>query len=323
MTPSTLRRLASCAFRICTPVALAGALVVAGCETAPEPAPPQSQLRASSDTPSAAIVKHGKKIAAGIVADEAFAEFVELSAAVASDLNAAQKKRSDEENDAIAVTTTMPWFSDVMGPEPLLGHLGGDPEDLQQIQIVVKELLDNQGLTKASGADVRYLFELAFDSDAGRETLENSLGDDLVLSLYDPCEQACHNLLVAETMVALALFAIAMAVAVVTFPFGLLVAALAIAALNQALTQIQAGRDVCLAACDGVDLQLDLCGDLVCAEDEYCWKGPLGIGKDECRAKKSQNRVCSSDDACLSGCCKFNAWANPVSQTCRPANACN
>ncbi len=61
--------------------------------------------------------------------------------------------------------------------------------------------------------------------------------------------------------------------------------------------------------------------DSDCASDEYCWKGPLGVGANECRPKKANGKYCSRDGKCLSDCCKFNLW--DFGSTCRPANQCN
>jgi hypothetical protein len=58
-----------------------------------------------------------------------------------------------------------------------------------------------------------------------------------------------------------------------------------------------------------------------CATDEYCWKGPLGFGENECRDKKSIGDSCGNDDACKSNCCKFNLWDGGA--TCRAASECN
>ncbi|MBV1860004.1 MAG: hypothetical protein KUG77_16445 [Nannocystaceae bacterium] len=222
------------------------------------------------------------------------------------------------------MTTTEPSFPEVMGPGALLKHLGSDAAHLTQIQLLVHELRESHDLQKASPQDIRYVFELAFDTEEASELVEDAVVSELVLSLYDPCEQACHNAYAAIAIVAVAAFAMAMTVAVVTFPFGLLLASIAVALLNRTLAQAQAQRDICIAACDGVVLDFDLCGEAdICSDDEYCWKGPFGIGADECRPKKSESKTCSTHEHCDSGCCKLHAWTNPVSKTCRPANKCN
>lgn len=326
MVGHKLHQLGQRILRAFTPVALSVSLAAAGCETAPEPEAVDLgvELRASSEGPSEEILENGKKIAHAIVADEAFAELIQVSAEVVGDLHQVHQKLSDENLESIAITTTEPYFPEVMGPGTLLKKLGGDAEHLEQINLLVNELRENHDLQKASPEDIRYVFELAFDTDEADEMVEDAVVDEVALSLYDPCEQVCHNAYVAIAIVAIAVFAIAMAVAVVTFPFGLILASIAISLLNRTLAQAQAERDVCIAACDGVVLDIDLCGETqICSDDEYCWKGPFGIGADECRSKKAEGKTCSTHEHCDSGCCKLHVWTNPVSKTCRPANKCN
>lgn len=326
MVGKTLHQLGSRILRAFTPIALSASLIAAGCETLPEPEVVEApvDLRASGKGPSAEILKNGEEIVDGIVADEAFVELVEVAAELVGDLHQAQQKLSDEDLDAIAITTTEPYFAEVMGPGALLKHLGGDPKDLQQMGALLDELRANHGLKNASADDIGYLFELAFETDEANEIAEDAVEGQIVLALFDPCEQLCHNVYTATATIAIAVFIIAMAVAVVTFPFGILLAQAAVALLNRTLAQAQAQRDVCIAACSGVVLDIDLCGgDDICDDDEYCWKGVLGIGADECRPKKNQGNTCANHGQCQSGCCKLHVWTNPVSKTCRPANACN
>ena len=65
------------------------------------------------------------------------------------------------------------------------------------------------------------------------------------------------------------------------------------------------------------------CGPVSAADqeltDEYCWKGPLGIGENECRNQKADGKNCGNDDACLSGCCNFNLFGSE----CAVPNKCN
>lgn len=315
--------------RALTPLALSGALVATGCEaSAPDSVDAPAELRASDSGPSAEILKNGDKIANAIVADQAFAELVGVAAEVMGDVAAAQEKLSDEELDAIAQTTTDPSFAEVMKPGTLLKHLGGDPQDLEHMRLLVDELRYTYDLDEASADDVRFVFELAFETDEANDVVEQAVEDEIVVSVYNPCKQLCYNAYVAALVLPLGLFVIEMAVAAATFPFGIIIAMLAIAYLNFALLMAKIGLDQCLAACDGAPAStgnnLELCGgDDLCEQDEYCWKGVLGFGKDECRPKNDKGDVCSNHGQCLSDCCKLHAWSNPVSKTCRPANACN
>ena len=161
---------------------------------------------------------------------------------------------------------------------------------------------------------------------AGNDILEDAAEDELVFALAGQCELACTNAYILAMVIPLALFILEMVLAAVLFPFGILIAMFAIAQLNWALTVAGAALNQCLAACDGVPADNgggELCGGDICQQDEYCWKGVLGIGKDECRSKKKQGNVCSNHAQCNTDCCKLHTWSNPVSKTCRPANACN
>ncbi len=321
-----LRQLASRTFQTLAPIGLSVALIATGCEASLQPYPVESrvELRAG-DGPSAAIVAAGDEIADALVADPAFSQLVGVGAEIAGDLYDMQQQLSDEEVEAIALTTTHPSFAETMGPYTLLEHLGGAPQHLDQISLLVDQLRASHGLHNASAEDVRYVFELAFATDQATQKVEVALAATLPppSGAVDPCEQLCHNAYTAIATIAVAVFLIEMAIAAVLFPWGLLIVPLAIAQLNLTLAEAQAERDECLAACDGIIIDLDVCGGDVCESDEYCWTGVFGIGDDECRPKKKQGKVCSNHDKCLSGCCKYHFLSHPVSKTCRPANKCN
>ena len=319
-----LHRIAARTLRVLTPLTLSASLIVAGCDAGPEPTPTTpAELRAGKPAVSPKVLANADAFAKAIAYDEAFIELVELSAGIMGDLATTQKKLPDDAVDAIVVTTTHPSYADVLGPGSLLAHLGGAPSDIGQIKVLVQELRETHGLQNATPTDIGFLFERALETEAGAQLLETTVADEVVLAFYDPCEQLCINVYTAAATVAVAAFVIAMGVAVVTFPLGIILAQVAVAALNRALAVAQAERDVCIAACDGQVLDIDLCGDAdICEDDEYCWTGVAGIGADECRPKKAQGRTCANHAQCLSDCCKLHVWSNPVSKTCRPANAC-
>ena len=142
MIVTKLQQFGARVLRAFTPIALSASLVVAGCETLPEPEVMDApiNLRASESGPSPEIVENAKDIAAGIVADEAFEELVGVAVEIMVDMRQAQQKLSDEQVDAIAITTTEPSFGEMMGPGTLLGHLGSDPELLDQMELLLTEL---------------------------------------------------------------------------------------------------------------------------------------------------------------------------------------
>ncbi len=330
MIVTKLQQFGARVLRAFTPIALSASLVVAGCETLPEPEVMDApiNLRASESGPSPEIVENAKEIAAGIVADEAFEELVGVAVEIMVDMRQAQQKLSDEQVDAIAITTTEPSFGEMMGPGALLGHLGSDPELLDQMELLLTEIRDDHGLKGASPDDVRYVFQTVFESDGGTYVVEEAVKDELEDPAGGFCEDACRDAHIYAVILAVTVFILEVAVGVLAgllfLPLGVLVIMWAAAQLNYALALARAALERCLAACEGIDFDGKTCGDdEVCTDSEYCWKGVLGIGKEECRPKKAQGKVCSNDDHCQSGCCKLHAWTNPVSKTCRPASACN
>ncbi|MCH9686021.1 MAG: hypothetical protein K0V04_31590 [Deltaproteobacteria bacterium] len=324
MLPHFVSRIAS----TLTPIGLSVALIATGCDAPSQQqrVGSQSEVRAGGGGPSAWVVAAGDELADAIVADPAFDQLVGVAAKALGDLYEAQQQLPDEELESIALTTSHPSFAEVMGPGTLLGHLGGDPQHPGQLWNLVDQLRANHGLGDASPEDIRYVFELALATEEANMKVKTALDAELaaVTPGFDPCEQACHNAYVAIALIAMAIFVIEMAVAAATFPWGLIIAAFAVAQLNATLAEAQAERDECIAACDGIIIDVDVCGgDSVCEQDEYCWTGVFGIGDDECRPKKKQGKVCSNHAKCLSGCCKYHFLSHPVSKTCRPANKCN
>jgi hypothetical protein len=81
--------------------------------------------------------------------------------------------------------------------------------------------------------------------------------------------------------------------------------------------------DNCEDDCLGIPPQGTCDSDSDCLASEWCDTGTLGIGDNECEPDKFIGEVCSRDAKCLSGCCKYDFWQNPVSMTCNPAADCN
>ena len=318
-----LRALAHRIVPILTPVAMSAALVTAGCEIS---SPVESEIELRAEGPSGWVLAQGDEIAEDIVADPAFAELVYVGGEILGDLHATQQALPDEEIDSIARTINEPWFPNVMGPGTLLTHLGGDPENLQQMRDLIDYLRAKHGLQEASADDVGYVFELAVATDDAQAIMAATVADELALESneWDQCTAACYAIYMSGFVIAFGLFIAAMAVGAATVPLGLIIIAVAIAVFDDAMARLEAALAVCLAECDGTVGDLDFCGEWdVCEEDEYCWKGVLGIGGDECRPKKENGKVCSGDHKCLSGCCKYHFPSHPVSKVCRPASKCN
>lgn len=326
-----LHRLPSRTLRTFAPIALSTALVVSGCETQHADSAPRVEVRAA-DGPSTEIITHADEIAKSIVQSDAFAELVEVSVTLAGELQAAQRKLSDEEVDAIARTVAEPSFAEVMSGEALVEELGSRPEHLKDIRNLVGEIREAQGLIDVSAADIRHVFERVVETEEAQDLIERSMEEDLAERLLaeglEPdtaaCEAACYNALFVESMLPIGLFLVEMAVAAFFFPYGLLIVPWAIGQLNRGMAQVRAHLEECLDDCDGDSGDGTVCVNFqLCKPDEYCWRGILGIGGGECRPQKGQGEVCSGHEACESSCCKRHVWSHPVSKVCRPTNACN
>lgn len=61
--------------------------------------------------------------------------------------------------------------------------------------------------------------------------------------------------------------------------------------------------------------------DNECDNDEYCHKGFLGAGRNECRPARSLDLSCGRDAECLSDCCKGGFIG--IGKECKPASECN
>ena len=59
--------------------------------------------------------------------------------------------------------------------------------------------------------------------------------------------------------------------------------------------------------------------DSDCASDEWCDKGTLGVGQNECKPKKEEGQVCVRDSQCETDCCKFYWYF----WQCRPSSKCD
>jgi len=78
-------------------------------------------------------------------------------------------------------------------------------------------------------------------------------------------------------------------------------------------------QDACVAECDRVDYYDITCdSDSDCPADQFCHRR----GLNECRARFSQNKLCTRSAQCLSNCCKPH-YSRGFLPICRPANRCD
>ena len=313
-------------YKALVPLGLSVTLVAAGCEMSTPPPTEEVpiEFRSTEPGPSAWALTHGDAIADAIVADSRFDQLINVAVDVMGDLHAAQQELSDEEVHAITVTTTDPAFAETMDPHALLGHLGGNPEDIDRTRLLIDQLRADHGLMNASPDDAKYVFELALASEGGQAMLIAAVQAGAQGEDWGPCEEVCYAAYLYMLTIIVAFFIAMMVVAAATVPWGIIIALFAVAWFNDWMAHLTATLNACLAECEGISVDLDLCGgEAICADDEYCWTGVAGIGADECRPKKPQGNVCANHEQCTSGCCKYHFMSHPVSKVCRPANKCN
>ncbi|MBC8069480.1 MAG: hypothetical protein IAG13_14180 [Deltaproteobacteria bacterium] len=139
------------------------------------------------------MLANGDEIADDIVADPAFNDLIIVAAEITADLLAAQSELPDEDVDAIARTTDEPCFAESMAPGSLLGYLGGDPADVQEMRSLADQLRADHGLEEASPQDIRYVFELVTASEDGQSMTAAALADELELEGGNQCDSACST----------------------------------------------------------------------------------------------------------------------------------
>ena len=169
----------------------------------------------------------------------------------------------------------------------------------------------------------------------GQAIAANPQLQDLVLDTYGrnddddeltDCLGDCNDEYISDHNTAIAWFAIdtAICTGLIVFP-PVSAACFATAMLDQVRRELDALADYddCEDICFGNDPDGECEADSDCNSNEWCDTGTLGIGDNVCKPDKSIGQVCSRDAKCLSGCCKFDFWQNPVSMTCNPASDCN
>jgi hypothetical protein len=67
--------------------------------------------------------------------------------------------------------------------------------------------------------------------------------------------------------------------------------------------------------------QSECSDDHECNSDEYCHRGFLGVGINECRPARGSGASCGRDEECLSDCCKGGFFG--IGKECKPANDCD
>ncbi len=297
---------------------MATALATSGCD-APVDHEPAPTIERSGGS---------QQMIQALAQDADFHTLIDVTATLAGELDAAQKALPDETIDSIAKTITHPSFAETTDPATLVEDLGGDPAHLPTIRNLSLLLIERYNLQEATSDEIKLLIGSALQTDSGGSHLDGAIENELhdvegdVDTTVDECEAQCIAEYSIAAGIAVSAYIAALVGAVAAGPAGPIVAVIALAEFNYAMAVAQSALNRCMDECNGIFS--DDCGwDHDCADDEFCWKGVLGIGKNECRDEKSQGETCSRDGQCKSGCCKFHLWSNPVSPVCRPSDKCD
>jgi hypothetical protein len=78
----------------------------------------------------------------------------------------------------------------------------------------------------------------------------------------------------------------------------------------------------CIDEC-GAEIEEECDADSDCDNKEYCDRGWLTIGKNQCVFSRDDGDICTRDEQCETGCCKYHAFSNLVHPVCRPSDKCD
>lgn len=318
---------------------LAGVVAItamAGCDTAPAE-PLESE-------PTIALRAQG--VEGQLQSDGRFKSVLDLTADIAIAAVLQQQSMSEEDIDATVRMLNHPDYaenfaqSDLTLPELALA-VGFDPDLLAAQGALMSQLAAEYGL---EGQQVAEAFDQALTAPASRhyvtsairnrleaegivqgdsEGTGGSTGDDGSDTEGD-CEDPCEATLAEAIGAASVQMTNAMAAALNQSNWFLKVGAIIAASAKYAADLARATRAhrECREECYGFDLTDECAFDSECDADEYCFKGVLGIGKNQCRPLKGVGLGCARPTQCDTGCCKYHPGTNPFSKTCRPADRC-
>ena len=299
------------------PLALSFSLAAAGCDTAP-----RSEVEFDTVQTRASVTDRAEALAA----DPDFVSLAYLSTQIVGDILTYERSLSDEDLDAMVQTITHPAYADTTDAASLLTNLGGDTNDLLEIQSLTATLIDRHGMRDATPEQIELVFETAMAQGDMVSELEAWIEEMLDTSV-DPETEECLEQCELNYQMAVGGATVGMVIGLVVAASrgvlaGSILALGVLGATGKTLAWIWSLREQCIEECYGIED--DSCGwDADCPADDYCWTGVLGIGKNECRPEKAEGKTCARDGQCQSGCCKYHLPSNPLSQVCRPSSKCN
>jgi hypothetical protein len=208
-------------------------------------------------------------------------------------------------------------------------QLHGDPARANLATGRVEALLHRHGLSHVTPDEVTGLFLEAFELffiavplDGWVEYQLEAL-DEPIPEVSRECLQDCMRIFALEMAAAIktALGALA-ACQLVPVPGNLICVAGAMASFAITSHSINRANDNCVAACEGLPPDSYCNDDADCAGTEYCDRGFIGIGANECLPLRREGQTCSRSGQCDTGCCRYRPLSNPFWPICRPASRC-
>jgi hypothetical protein len=235
----------------------------------------------------------------------------------------------------------MEVFDDWASYRAALLELGVDPDDVspaeasavaatagitmsQTAQAIHRaEVLDERyGFLSMTRDDLVLATQIAMTNPGLSNVANDTWGDESVLvelgaESLDPCvvecaQNAAEQWLIETSAAYLAaeLFA-ALGVEVVFITLEAAVLAVTVATY-----------DACVDEC-GAQVEETCDQDSDCDPKEYCDRGWLTIGKNQCVFSRDEGEICTRWEQCETECCRYHAWSNPVHPVCRPADKCD
>ncbi|PRQ09751.1 dickkopf-related protein [Enhygromyxa salina] len=269
------------------------------------------------------------QLAETISADPLFASLLDATVEMTAQRAVAHTTSSDEDLQAFVVTVGHVNYSELIELDPFLEATGVQRQVIDQQLALTQQLIAKYKLGQMEPAQLESVFTAAASTDASRSHLEGAIENELrditepLDTQIDDCEAECILIYGVSAASALTTYIGILAAAAASGIFAPVIIAAGTASYFVSLALAESAKNDCMAVCNGEQPSGEECDkDTDCNGNEFCWKGVIGFGKNECRPEKPQGDTCARHGQCTSNCCKLHLPTNLISKTCRPANAC-
>lgn len=270
------------------------------------------------------------QLAQTISADPLFGSLLDTTVTMTAQRAVAHTMMSDEDLQAFVVTVGNVNYTEVIELDPFLEATGVQRAVIDEQLALTQQLITKYKLGNMESAQLESLFQAAASTEQSRSHLEGAIENELrditepFDTKIDDCEAACILVYSVSAATALTTYVGILAAAAASGIFAPVLIAAGTTSYFVSLALAEAALNNCMAVCNGEQPSGEECDkDADCMNNEFCWKGVVGIGKNECRPEKPQGDTCARHGQCTSNCCKLHLPSNLISKTCRPANACN